>query len=100
MRSATSQSRDPLPPVNEVPLTRAVGSFVLLAAAAWFVLPGMSVAVIWYGSALISERLFLQYRASAGIVQRSLVLIALALVWLLVLTWSALVLPSNLGRVI
>jgi hypothetical protein len=68
-------------------------TFVLLAAAAWFASsPGVAVALACYGALLVSERLCALCRSTAT---RARGLLGLALTWLVVLAFCALVLPSN-----
>ena len=72
------------------------GTFVLLAVAAWFAsLPGVSVATVYYGALLVSERMYRQFRAPTTRLQRSLGLVGLTLAWIIALAFSAAVLPSN-----
>jgi len=71
---------------------------MLLAAAAWLASPGMSVAVVVYGAAHASGRIHRQF-ASATCARRYAVLSAIAITWIVVLAYSAAVLPSNLGAV-
>ena len=89
-------------PLAEYPATSVVaGAFALLVAAAWFAsLPGISIAVAYYGAVLLSERLYCRWRASGSRRHRSLRLFGLALTWLSVLAYSALLLPSNLGTAV
>jgi hypothetical protein len=70
------------------------GVILLLAAMAWPVSAGLSVALVYYGVAIGSLRLCRLCRADA-LRQRSLGMLGLALAWLLVLAFSATVLPSN-----
>jgi len=89
-------------PLAEYPATSVVaGAFALLVAAAWFAaLPGISVAVAYYGAVLLSERLYGRWRASGSRRHRSLRLLGLALTWLSVLAYSALLLPSNFSTAV
>jgi hypothetical protein len=89
-------------PVTEYPTTSVVaGSFALLVAAAWFAsLPGISIAVAYYGAVVLSERLYGIWRSSTSQRHRSLRLLGLALTWLSVLAYSALLLPSNFSAAV
>jgi hypothetical protein len=87
-------------PVAEYPATSVVaGAFALLVAAAWFAsLPGISIAVAYYGAVLLSERLYCRWRASTSRRHRSL--LGLAATWLSVLAYSAVLLPSNFSTAV
>jgi dolichol kinase len=89
-------------PVAEYPATSVVaGAFALLVAAAWFAsLPGISIAVAYYGAVLLSERLYCRWRASNSRRHRALRLLGLALTWLSVLAYSAVLLPSNFSTAV
>lgn len=87
-----------LNPNAENPATVVVaGAFVLLACAAWFASPGVSVAIACYGAVLVSERLCDVGRSHASPRHRFLGLLGLTLTWLVVLAFIAWVLPSNLA---
>ena len=68
---------------------------VLLAALAWTVCPGISVAICCYGALLASGHLLRVARQSPTRSHRAIGYLALALSWLVVLTFAAAVLPSN-----
>jgi dolichol kinase len=86
----------------EYPATSVVaGAFALLVAAAWFAsLPGISIAVAYYGAVLLSERLYCRWRASSSRRHRVLRLLGLAATWLSVLAYSAALLPSNFSAAV
>jgi len=87
-------------PVAEYPTTSVVaGTFALLVAAAWFAsLPGISISVAYYGAVLLSERLYCRWRTSSSRRRRSL--LGLVLTWLIVLAYSAVLLPSNFSTAV
>jgi hypothetical protein len=87
-------------PVAEYPATSVVaGVFALLVAAAWFAsAPGISIALAYYGAVIVSERLYCLWRSSTGSRQRPL--LGLALTWLSVLAYSAVLLPSNISTAV
>jgi hypothetical protein len=75
-------------------------AFVLLGAAAWLVSPGVSVAVACYGAALVSERVHHFVGSPVTRLRRSLAVASIALVWLIVLAYAALTLPSNFSAAV
>jgi hypothetical protein len=88
-------------PTALYPTSSAVaGIFLLLAAAAWFAFPGMSIAIACYGACLVSEHVYRGYRSSISRAQRWLALFGLAIAWLVALTYVAAALPSNLSALI
>jgi hypothetical protein len=76
------------------------GAFVLLGAAAWFVSPGVSVALACYGAALVSGRVRHLVGLPSTRLRRSLALASIALAWLIVLAFAALTLPSNFSAAV
>ena len=87
--------------LTDGPTTLVVaGAFVLLGAAAWLVSPGVSVAVACYGAALVSERARHFAGAPASRLRRLLAMAGIAFVWLVVLAYAALILPSNFSAAV
>ena len=84
-------------PARAEPIKPLLAAFVLLAALAWMASPGIAVALACYGALLVSEQIHLQCRARPS--ARAEVL-GIGGVWLSVLAFGALVLPSNFGAVI
>lgn len=88
-------------PMSGHPATAVVaGVFALLAVAAWFASPGVSIALAYYGAVMISGRLYRLWRSSTTRLDRSIRFLGLALPWLVALACSALMLPSNIGTAV
>ena len=83
------------PIASEPRAGRMAEAFVLLVAAAWFVAPGFAIALACYGALLVSQILCALCRSAST---RPRALVGLALTWLVVLTLTALALPSNFSR--
>ena len=71
------------------------GTFVLLAAIGWFAIPGVSLAIGYYGAVLVSEQMCRVWSTSASRTQRLGAVAGLILAWLVVLGYAAATLPSN-----
>lgn len=88
-------------PTGENPTFLVVAaSFVLLVAVAWFPLPGVAIALAWFGAALVSAHLYRLWRSSGSRTERWAALGGLAVTWLVVLVYAAMALPSNLSRAV
>jgi len=73
-------------------------AFALLA---WLTgLHGIAIALVFYAAVLVSERMIRQWRDAPSRRHRAAGLLGLALVWIVVLAFSATVLPSNFGMAI
>jgi hypothetical protein len=89
-------------PMADYPAPSVVaGAFALLVAATWFAsLPGVSVALAYYGALAVSVRQYRRWRSSTTGLHRSLRFLGLVLTWLTVLAFSAVVLPSNFSTAV
>ena len=88
-------------PTRENPVFLCVAaSFAALVAAAWWPLPGMAIALAWFGAALVSGHLVRLWRWSRSPRQRGIAVLGLALSWFAVLAYAALTLPSNFSSVL
>ena len=89
------------PMIDYPPPSIVAGAFALLVAATWFAsLPGVSVALAYYGALTVSERLYHRWRSSTTRLHRSLRILGLVLTWLAVLAFSAAALPSNFSTAV
>jgi len=71
---------------------------VTFALAAWLAgLHGIAIALVFYAALLVSERMIRQWREATTRQRRTECLFRLVLTWILVLAFSATVLPSNFG---